>query len=334
MFAHQVIEDFSKRLKQLSTISGIETYLDAHKKLIEGIKKSQHFALGDQSSVLGGPGKSMIKNKIRLFMEQPEYLRLPYKMCTLSSTVKDDNMDEYEDDRLMHAGSTKRFAFITQLNYDTLVIYLISWIDKYTTWTLQSVAYLIRTGKPINNDWMMQWFPSHKAMGLQANDSKTRCQLYKDNGNIHLIPLKSGLTTDEIRRFLNEDIGDLSTIATALQLLNCKNISTEKIYAPLALNKKRRKNGKQEIFDYHVLNVVVPSNNKRGYQEKSTPLSHNRVHLCRGHFKEYTTEHPLFGKYTGLYWWQPSVRGQNKDGIVMKDYNITTNESNLERATS
>lgn len=108
-----------------------------------------------------------------------------------------------------------------------------------------------------------------------------------------------------------------------LVLLTCKNIVTEKIIAPIKLNKKRRLSGKQELFDYHVLNVVIPSKRK-GYQEKGVPLSHNRVHLCRGHFKEYTTEHPLFGRLTGLYWWQPHVRGQNKDGIVMKDYKIST----------
>jgi hypothetical protein len=118
--------------------------------------------------------------------------------------------------------------------------------------------------------------------------------------------------------------GVMATIAyKTIMLLTCKNIQTETIPAPEALNKKRRKAGKQELFDYHVLNVVVPSK-KRGYHETTEPLSHNRVHLCRGHFKEYTAEHPLFGHYTGLYWWQPHVRGQNKDGMVMKDYNVTT----------
>lgn len=112
-----------------------------------------------------------------------------------------------------------------------------------------------------------------------------------------------------------------------IMLLNCKNIESEKILAPSALNKKRRLNGKQEIFDYHVLNIIVPANKKRGYQEQSIPLSNNRVHLCRGHFKEYTPEHPLFGQYVGRYWWQPSVRGQNKDGIIMKDYTVTPKEA-------
>lgn len=117
------------------------------------------------------------------------------------------------------------------------------------------------------------------------------------------------------------DVQVIKIIDVFLKILNCKNIVVEKIHAHKKLNKKRRLAGKQEIFDYHVLNVVTPSA-KREYQEKHKPLSHNRVHLCRGHFKEYTKEHPLFGKLTGIYWWQPHARGQNKNGIVIKDYNI------------
>lgn len=113
----------------------------------------------------------------------------------------------------------------------------------------------------------------------------------------------------------------LSLVCASLVLLNCKNITTEIIKPPEALNKKRRKNNKQEIFDYYVLNVTTPSR-QHGYRESTEPLSHNRLHLCRGHFKEYTTDHPLFGKFTGMYWWQPHVRGQNRNGIVVKDYNV------------
>ncbi len=102
--------------------------------------------------------------------------------------------------------------------------------------------------------------------------------------------------------------------------MNCKNIIAEKIFAPEKLNKKRIKHGKQELFDYHILNVLIP-NYKHEYQEKREPLFHLRLHFCRGHFKHYTTEHPLFGKLTGMYWWQPHVRGKAQ-GFVEKDYNI------------
>jgi len=172
---------------------------------------------------------------------------------------------------------------------------------------------------------------------IQENDSTLTIfafQFFKSIDRWVLSPSKYGLALINgvpgiaMEKLISEedvgvDQGILTKIEKMLLLLNCKNIQTEKIKAPEALNKKRRKQGKQPIFDYHVLNVVVPSA-KRGYQGKTEPLSHNRVHLCRGHFKEYTEEHPLFGKYTGLYWWQPHVRGQNKDGIVMKDYEVKT----------
>jgi len=118
-----------------------------------------------------------------------------------------------------------------------------------------------------------------------------------------------------------------NVIATALTsgivLLNCKNIVTETILPPEALNKKRRRSGKQELLSYHVLNVTVPSS-KHGYRGAAEQPSHNRVHLCRGHFKEYTAAHPLMGRLVGRYWWQPHVRGQNRQGVVMKDYKVTT----------
>lgn len=105
-------------------------------------------------------------------------------------------------------------------------------------------------------------------------------------------------------------------------LLNCKNIRTE-IHKPSeALNKSRRKKGKQELFSYKTLKLLLPGNKEKHLLADEPTGEHNRIHFCRGHFKEYTADAPLFGRITGLWWWQPHVRGQNKDGIVMKDYEI------------
>ena len=45
-----------------------------------------------------------------------------------------------------------------------------------------------------------------------------------------------------------------------------------------------------------------------------------RSHICRGHFKTYTAEAPLFGKYVGKFWHPCHVRGNPKIGEVEKDY--------------
>ena len=107
-------------------------------------------------------------------------------------------------------------------------------------------------------------------------------------------------------------------------ILNCKNISTEKNYPPKALNKKRIKQGKQPLFTYHTLVVNPMSEKKRSNSEHEQTGIKQRLHFCRGHFKEYTEQNKLFGKHTGLYWWQPMVRGNKELGIVHKDYLVKT----------
>ena len=108
--------------------------------------------------------------------------------------------------------------------------------------------------------------------------------------------------------------------------LSCKNITTQDNEPPLKLNKKRKKTGKQELFTYKTL-IIKPTGKKQESQQ-AQGLWDNRVHLCRGHFKEYTAEKPLFGRVTGRFWWQPSVRGNVKEGVVMKDYKIDATKSN------
>ena len=104
------------------------------------------------------------------------------------------------------------------------------------------------------------------------------------------------------------------------KLLACKNIGAADNEPPAKLNKARAKKGKQPLFTYKIL--VIKPTSKRQQSLEAQGLWENRIHLCRGHFKEYTGDKPLFGKYTGRYWWQPAVRGRNRDGVVMKDYEV------------
>ena len=47
------------------------------------------------------------------------------------------------------------------------------------------------------------------------------------------------------------------------------------------------------------------------------------LHICRGHFKTFTSDAPLLGRFTGTYWWTPQVRGSKSAGTVIKDYRVT-----------
>ena len=113
-------------------------------------------------------------------------------------------------------------------------------------------------------------------------------------------------------------IAVVCTVMRLLIFMNCKNVIQEKIETSPRLQKKRARSNKRPLFDYYVLKVRQSFS---GGSEKKDLWS-NRIHLCRGHFKNYTDENPLFGKYTGLYWWQPHARGQKKKGVVVKDYDM------------
>ena len=108
-----------------------------------------------------------------------------------------------------------------------------------------------------------------------------------------------------------------------LMLLNTKNITTIDNPPPAKLNKKRIKNGKQPLFTYKTLRLQLPAKKRKKGSGLSTATDNTtRLHLCRGHFKTYTEEKPLLGRFTGRYWWQPHARGDKSQGVVMKDYEV------------
>lgn len=292
MFAHKVIEDLKDQRDLLTKIPnptvGHSNYIKAIDRNIYLIEISQKIHIDEPKDVVAIKKSSF--GKERIFMENSKFIKMPYNVLYV---------DYFIDDPLapLETRASKIAAIISKITDDEINVQLLAEMAQKKQWILCPLSYFIKIG----NDY-----------GI-------------GKGNVQISDPLLSIPDNLIKKMIGEDTEDLSVINCLLLLLNCKNILTEKVIAPIALNKKRKLNGKQEIFDYHVLNIVVPSSNKHSYQDKSIPLSHNRIHLCRGHFKEYTSEHPLFGKYTGLWWWQPSVRGQNKDGIVLKDYNCEVN---------
>ena len=160
-------------------------------------------------------------------------------------------------------------------------------------------------------------------------------EIYGDStfGASYDIPLckylgfKEGFENSEEFKVMLKLVGrtQVTTFQHFLMLINCKNVYTTEIAPPIKVNKKRIVFGKQPIYSYHILNVSTSVNSQK--RQSMISDNHVRLHMCRGHFKQYFTNNALFGKYTGLYWWQPHLRGQNKDGFVDKDYKIETTEA-------
>jgi hypothetical protein len=107
-----------------------------------------------------------------------------------------------------------------------------------------------------------------------------------------------------------------------ISFLHCKNVSLEQQTPPAPLSKKFQKKYGRPLVRYHTLNIEpMRQVLKHEGQSEQTGLK-RALHLCRGHFKDYSKGNGLFGKYKGLYWWDSNVRGSVSEGIVDKDYKV------------
>ena len=274
-----------------------ENYIKLLKSMLNVVKSSQKFHFGDAVSLQ----KISKLDEFHICFSNESYLKMPYKTVWFdySHPVSDNSKHWNTKEAALIISIESMFDIIT-LTYDSE--------SKMWFPPLLKTTFLIG-GLTQRNKELLQIF----------NPGIDNVNIYKQCGGI-VSPLIK-MNGDRLSTLADEARFNFALVEKSLMLLNCKNIITEKIKAPEKLNKKRLKSNKLPIYDYHVLNIKIPGS-KREYSEKQTPLSVNRVHLCRGHFKEYTKEHPLFGRHTGLYWWEPSVRGRNKEGVIVKDYSV------------
>ena len=112
----------------------------------------------------------------------------------------------------------------------------------------------------------------------------------------------------------------MTRVLFAIGLLHCKNIvQIEKGGKnPNVTHRRQRSKGTK----HYILDVVPARNIKRTEYEHPLKGSPQRIHFRRGHFKEYTMDKPLFGKYVGTFWWEAHVAGSKDIGEIKKDYRI------------
>ena len=103
----------------------------------------------------------------------------------------------------------------------------------------------------------------------------------------------------------------------AISFMHCKNVKVESKYPPRPISR----NGKPRVKFYTLSISPMKKILENEGQLKATGLKLS-LHICRGHFKDYSKSTGLFGKYKGLYWWESHVRGSPAQGVVVKDYNV------------
>jgi hypothetical protein len=121
-----------------------------------------------------------------------------------------------------------------------------------------------------------------------------------------------------VHAMMVDALDEINAAKQFCMILHCKNVQTETMVAPVAVNKKRQGKGKSVLFDYHVLTL------NQGEQGSATATGHTdtgratpRQHLRRGHIRR------LENRVT---WVNATIVGNQ--GFVSKDYRISGGRGN------
>lgn len=108
----------------------------------------------------------------------------------------------------------------------------------------------------------------------------------------------------------------------AITFTHCKNIIINKIEISNKLQKARHKRGKQPFIRFNTI-IIDPMREIIRKEAAGEKIGIKRaLHICRGHFVTYSADAPMFGRIAGTFWKPIHIRGNKKEGIVIKDYEI------------
>jgi hypothetical protein len=105
-----------------------------------------------------------------------------------------------------------------------------------------------------------------------------------------------------------------------LSFMHCKNIDVVEVAPPPALSRKHEKRTGLPLVTYKTLDISPMRRVLDSEGKAQANGLRKAMHICRGHFKSYTAEAPLFGRHHGTYWWADRIRGDQALGRIEKDY--------------
>lgn len=113
-------------------------------------------------------------------------------------------------------------------------------------------------------------------------------------------------------------------VSHMLQILHSRNVGLIEVVPSEAVNKKRLSKKKPPLVKYYTLTIdkTAVKHKVVGSIPWSQADSGKVLHSVRGCVKHYTEEHKLFGRIVGDIFVPAHVRGDRKNGEIIKDYNV------------
>ena len=107
----------------------------------------------------------------------------------------------------------------------------------------------------------------------------------------------------------------------AISVMNCQNIQVDEVPARERIHHRGCRAGDRQ----YVL-TVRPMAKQKQYESTGRPSqgksSEMALHVRRGHFGDYTKGRGLFGRINGVFWFSDTTIGNQKNGIIKKDYKL------------
>jgi hypothetical protein len=127
------------------------------------------------------------------------------------------------------------------------------------------------------------------------------------------------LTVNKMQTF----VSFLPFILKTLSVLHQKTY-VEHVTPTRQMKRMHQRKHKRQLSDYYILSVqpLQQITDMDDVARPVKPAGRRRAHVVRGHFKYYSPERPLFGRYSGMIWVSDHERGKPELGAIRKDYMV------------
>lgn len=121
-------------------------------------------------------------------------------------------------------------------------------------------------------------------------------------------------------------ITNLSKIALiSFTFCNCKNTKLVENNLSRQYRRSRIRHNNGYVEKFYTISIDANRCNKSNDRTSTDNYGlngRNSFHVCRGHFKHYGQENPLFGRYVGVVWCPMHTKGDISVGNIEKQYHV------------
>lgn len=337
MFINQALKSFRKQIKEARDDSRSRFALGVKntKMLINNMLNTQNFHMGsDKMMETIRDLTQKMKEGQQAFMGEAAFdVNLPFDLCWfdyLDSTLLENYVSEQLKGVPLKVGmlvgrvnpeGPKNYPEIIQIN--PCFSY-----GPTKSWNMCGTSLYVKVGDFFNREELEEIYDLIFPDSRKTIESAVQLEQLIQTGlksNFLTMPTIDFWTHDvDPHTKVWSDLGELianhatATLNIFLMLVNCNNVITKTVYKKK--KDKRKSIPKGEI--YKVLKFKVKKTSKRyeyGDEDevKETVMA---LHICKGHFRVYTEERPLFGKIACRIWVPNHLRGDPEKGILIKDY--------------